>query len=130
MCNFALLHIDQVKGKIKFYKLEIDGKCLFDEFCNNLKGKREISKLKRILTRMDLLSNQNRLNPEQYKELVRPASDQIKDYEIKVKPYRVYFFKDECGNIVVLGGTKNSQPKDIKRFRKIKFEYFTFKNNK
>ena len=30
MPKFALIKIDQVKGKINFYKLEIDGTCEFE----------------------------------------------------------------------------------------------------
>ena len=40
---FALKKIEQVKGKINFYKLEVDGKCEFDEFCELLERKKEES---------------------------------------------------------------------------------------
>jgi hypothetical protein len=130
MRNFALLNIDQVKGRIKFYKLVINGECAFDRFCENFTRKQDEKKLIRILARMESLSNHGRLGPSQFSELARSANDKIKDYEIKVKPYRVYFFKDDCGYIVVLGGTKNSQPRNINNLRNIKQEYFESKKGK
>ena len=61
-----------------------------------------------------------------FKELdERPKGDLHKDYEIKTKNLRLYFFKDEgLGQIIVLGGMKGSQKKDINRMREIKYEYF------
>ena len=56
-------------------------------------------------------------------ELKRPKSDTIKDYEIKSGSYRVYLFKDSNAAIVVFGGFKKNQKKDIRRFRYIKQEY-------
>lgn len=127
MRKFALIDIDQVKGKIKFRKLVIDDRCLFDDFCDSFKSRRDLSKLRRIFMIMELVANIRRLGSSMFRELKRENNDNIKDYEIKVKPYRVYFFKDECNNIVVLGGTKGSQSRDIKKLRSIKKDFFTNK---
>ena len=128
MSIFALKLIEQVKGKIKFYKLERDKKCEFDEFCNLLEGKKEESKLRAIFAIMDSVSNLNRLPKIKFRELEgRSPDDKIKEYEIKKKPYRVYLFKDSEGNIVVFGSIKGNQKRDIKRFRAIKIEYLKSK---
>lgn len=127
---FALNKIEQVKGKISFYKLEIDGRCEFDEFCELLVKRNEASKLRTIFAIMDSVANLMRLPKIKFRELVgRPPGDSIKEYEIKKKPYRVYLFKDSEGHIIVFGSAKGSQRKDISRFRAIKNEYEKVKCN-
>jgi len=126
---FALKKIEQVKGKSNFYKLEINNKCQFDEFCELLEKKGDESKLKSIYAIMDAVANLNFLPDTKFKELSgRRPEDKIKDYEIKKDKYRVYLFKDDAGNIVVFGSIKKRQKRDIKRLRAIKTEYI--KNKK
>jgi pyruvate/2-oxoacid:ferredoxin oxidoreductase alpha subunit len=125
---FALKKIEQVKGKISFFKLLIDQKCEFDEFCNLLESKKDTSKLRSVFSTMDSVANLNRLPKTKFRELEgRPAGDNVKEYEIKKKPYRVYLFKDSEGNIVVFGSIKGNQKRDIKRFRAMKIEYLKSK---
>lgn len=124
MHTFALIRIDQVKGKIKFYKLEIDGECEFDEFCEALENTDERKVLNTIYATMDSVANLSLLPKTKFRELKRrKASDKVKDYEIKKDAIRVYLFKDERGNIVVFGGSKNNQKEDIARLRRLKEEY-------
>jgi hypothetical protein len=121
---FALKLIEQVKGKIKFYKLESDQECEFDEFCRLLESKKEESKLRSIFAIMDSVANLKRLPGTKFRELAgRSPGDNVKEYEIKKSPYRVYLFKDSEGNIVVSGSVKGKQKKEIARFRSIKKEY-------
>ena len=128
MRKFALIKIEQVKGKINFYKLEIDGNCEFDEFCDLLERKRRLSKLKSIYAIMECVSNMIRLPATKYKELMgRPEADNVKEYEIKKDAYRVYLFKDDMGNIIVFGGVKGNQNRDLSRFRRIKTDYIKSK---
>ncbi len=47
----------------------------------------------------------------------------LKEYEFKSKHLRIYVMKVKHGKLVVLGGTKNAQKKEIKRFRSIKKDY-------
>ena len=48
----------------------------------------------------------------------------FKQYEFKTKNLRVYAFHDKSnGRIIVLGGKKGTQKKDIKRFRLILENY-------
>lgn len=100
MPKFALVKIDQVKGKINFYKLKIDGTCEFDEFCL------------------------------EFKELKgRKKSEKVKDFEIKKDVYRVYLFKDDAGNVIVFGSSKNNQKEDIARLRRLKEEFIKSRRN-
>ncbi|HEY5125376.1 MAG TPA: hypothetical protein VIK14_16720 [Ignavibacteria bacterium] len=124
MRKFALIRIEQVKGKINFFKLEIDGKCEFDELCKQLENRKEKSRLLVIYAIMDSVSNMIRLPGIKFKELTgRSPGDNVKEFEIKKRPYRVYLFKDNNGDIVVFGSAKSRQKRDINRFRAIKYEY-------
>jgi len=121
---FVLLKIGQVKGKINFYKLEIDGICEFDEFCEDLETADERKTLKTIYAIMESVANLKYLPNKKFRELkVRKKGDKIKDYEIKKDAYRVYLFKDDVGNIIVFGSTKNNQKEDIARLRRLKLEF-------
>lgn len=124
MHTFALIRIDQVKGKINFYKLEIDGECEFDEFCEALENTDEKKVLNTIYATMDSVANLKLLPKTKFRELKgRRTSDKVKDYEIKKDAIRIYLFKDDKGNIVVFGGSKNNQKEDIARLRRLKEEY-------
>ncbi len=126
---FTLKKIEQVKGRINFYKMEIDHKCEFDEFCELLEHRKETPKLRSIFAIMDSVSNLNFLPKTKFRELQgRPPGDNIKDYEIKKNPYRVYLFKDTEGNIIIFGSKKGNQKRDIKKLRLIKIEYIKNKH--
>ncbi|MCU0472505.1 MAG: hypothetical protein MUC93_03930 [Bacteroidales bacterium] len=128
MHTFALIRIEQVKGKINFYKLEIDGKCEFNEFCEALENADEKKALNTIYATMDSVANLKFLPRTKFRELKgRRTSDKVKDYEIKKDAIRIYLFKDDKGYIVVFGGSKNNQKEDIARLRRLKVEYI--KNN-
>jgi len=128
MSIFVLKRIEQIKGRISFFKLIIDNRCEFDEFCELLKRRKEDSKLRSIFGIMESVANLNRLPETKFRELKgRPAGDNVKEYEIKKKPYRIYLFKDDAGNIIVFGSSKKLQKKDIKRLRQIKNEYLKSK---
>lgn len=125
MHTFVLIKIDQVKGKINFYKLEIDGECEFDEFCAAIEKADRSKILITIYAIMDSVANLSLLPKTKFRELKgRKASDKVKDYEIKKDAIRIYLFKDDKGNIVVFGGSKNNQKDDIARLRRLKEEYF------
>ena len=123
MSKFTLERIDTVKGKIRIYKLLIDENCEFDGFCKSLGHEKRDDIIGSIFATLEAYSNLQMLPGTRFKELKRPKSDPIKDYEIKSGNYRVYLFKDSKGGIVVFGATKNTQKKDIKRLRTIKLDY-------
>jgi hypothetical protein len=124
MRNFVLHKIDQVKGKISFYRLEIDGRCEFNDFCNELEMTGKTNVLATILAIMDSVANLQFLPKTKYRELKgRLKSDKVKDFEVKKDEYRVYLFKIDDGNIVAFGGYKKDQKEDIKRLRRIKSEF-------
>lgn len=131
MSKFTLEILKEVSGKQNIYKLLNSGKCEFDDFWNkNEKDAIMKKQLAVIQTRLKAIADlkYNTLDKTKFKELSRPKNDKHKDYEIKTKNLRVYFFKDDgTGQIIVTGGTKDSQDEDIKRMRVIKAEYFKTK---
>lgn len=72
---------------------------------------------------MEEISQFKLLPATKYKDIT-PLKQSSKEYEIKTRHLRVYLFHDKLsGKIIVTGGKKTTQVKDIKRFRKIKEEY-------
>lgn len=124
MIEFTLKKIEEIEGKQDIFKMEIDGVCLFDEFENDIESKGQYEQeLFSIYSLMEDVAN-NKLLPEpKFRDITNNKSDRIKEYEFKSKHLRVYAIKTKEGKVVVLGGYKNSQKKDIKRFRKIKANY-------
>lgn len=125
MYRFALKKIEQIEGKLQFYKLFVNDVCEYDTFwvqCEqdgNLK-----SELVTLQARMQQLADLKTLPVEKHRDLT-PKHETVKEYEIKTKHLRIYTFHDkENGRIIVLGGKKTNQVSDIKRFRNIKKAYF------
>lgn len=124
MSKFALREINQIKGKKTYYKLVKNGKCEFQEFCNEIvKGSNYESELKTLFSWMDRDANLQPL-PSNKKKDITPDGVTPKEHEFKSKNLRIYTFQDKgTGKIVVCGGNKNTQDSDIRHFRKIKEEY-------
>lgn len=126
MSKFALVKIEAVKGHIKFFKLERDGKCDFDEFEKDAKENfsKEINK---IHYRIDLLSRGERLPETQYR-ILKGAIKDTTLFEVKSNNLRIYCFAEKhTGSIVVIGGYKINQKKDLNRFEGIIKSYLHYK---
>lgn len=141
MSKFDLKKIDFIKGTQEFYQLTIDDDPDFsnmredenredrktgvlDEFEKSL-NETERKKLKSIYAIMERVANNQHVDGTKYHELMeRPSSDPIKDFEFKKDKIRIYASQMPGGKILMLCGFKNSQSKDIKKFRKLKQRYF------
>lgn len=120
MSIFALGKVDEVKDrKIAFYKLIVNGKCLYTEFCAKIeKGKINLSSLNKIRALMNIMSESNLSLPDnKFNSIVDKGK--VVGYEFKDKLLRLYVIKKNPHVYVVLGGYKNDQKKDIKRFIEI-----------
>lgn len=128
---FALHQIDEITGQIKFYKLHVDGTCEFDDFEAEIEKEGNLAKeLLKIQTRMLQVSNLQSLPETKFRRL-KGCKDAYTEYEIKTDNLRVYLFKEEkTGNIIVSGGKKGTQKKDIPHFRNLKVAYIKSKNIK
>ena len=127
MSKFRVEKIEEIDGKIEFFKLVKNNKCEFEEFIEkysrdgNLKS--ELIKMQSTLQNISE-GKKDRIPESKFKVLKgRRKNDLVKDYEVKTKNLRLYFFTDESGRIIVLGGKKGTQKRDIKKLRSIKKEY-------
>ena len=124
---FALNEISEIDGKLKVFKLLVNGKCEYDEFETQIKTEGNlVSELNTIETRLHEMADLKSFPETKFKEL-KPKNANT-EYEIKTKNLRVYLFHEKnTGRVVVCGGKKNSQKSDIRHFRKVKEEYFAQK---
>jgi putative component of toxin-antitoxin plasmid stabilization module len=125
MYNFALKEIEEIKGKLKIFKLLVNGTCAFDEFEQNIDNEGSLtSELRTIAARLYDIADCKSLPDTKFKDIT-PKNENNKEYEIKTHHLRVYLFHEKnTGRIIVCGGKKGSQQADIRHFRKIKNEYF------
>lgn len=121
MIKFELRKIEAIKGKQQFFDLIVDGKGQFDAFCQQIKRDgRYQSELLSMMAFMDWVAQLKMLPLTKFRDIT-PKNEKAKEYEFKSKHLRVYAFHLETsGKIVVLGGFKNTQPEDIRKFRMIK----------
>jgi putative component of toxin-antitoxin plasmid stabilization module len=99
--------------------LVIDGKGQLASFEKDLAGTTFLTELKTILAYLEYAANGNLLPKTKMRDLT-PAKDPVKEYEVKSKHLRVYFIQQSDGKLVIMGGQKNNQKKDIKKFRALK----------
>lgn len=126
MRKFALASMEQVKGKISFKKLVIDGRCPFDDFCDQIEREGNLRKqLVGIYSTLNQVANLNRLPSEKFRDIT-PKKESVKEYEIKKGDLRVYFIK-EGDHIVMIAGKKSTQDEDIAYFRSVKKRYLDSK---
>jgi uncharacterized phage-like protein YoqJ len=62
-------------------------------------------------------------SPDKFKNITN-AGDPATEYEVKTRDLRIYLFRNSDGAIVVYGGKKSTQNKDITRFKNLVKEYF------
>ncbi len=132
MVNFELIKLEMelpLNATVEFFKLEVNGKCPFDEFWEKMAASGNQNKaMDKVLAIISFLSQGTRVPPEQFKELRhRRENDPWPDYEIRAKQIRIYLFEDaEKRKIIVLGElkTEKTQEKNIAKMRDIKLAYF------
>lgn len=125
MSKFALENIDAVKGIQTFEKLLINGIAPFDMFEEELEKKDRIS-LEKIYFYMNEVANNRTLPSTKFKD-VTPRKEKVKEYEFKDGNLRVYAIKKSGGKIIIIGGYKNRQKDDFRKFRSIKKQYLSQK---
>ena len=130
MFIFAEELVEVPGARENIYKLWINGKCPIDEFWNKIWNagncENDLDKIQVIIER---ISRGEPVPPKLFKELKgRRSNDHVKDYEIRVKKLRIFFFKaDKFGRLIVSGAFKDpkSQKADIEKMRKYKILYIT-----
>lgn len=124
MRTFVSEIFEIVQGKKVFEKLFVDNVCLIEEFEQKIQANPQyISELKSIYAYMNFVASGRTLPKTKFREIKGDKITQ-KRYEFKSKNLRVYAFSIFGGKMVVLGGYKNNQEADIRKFNSIVKEYF------
>ncbi|WP_379965813.1 hypothetical protein [Epilithonimonas sp. UC225_85] len=131
MCKFEINEFEAVQGKQKFFDLKIDGLSQYNEFKEIIERDYQSMKTEMLtmFSYMNLVSNLHTLPRTKFNEIT-PQKETIKEYELKSKHLRIYFFHYEnTGKIITVWGFKNNQKEDILKFRRIKKEFIqNYKN--
>lgn len=118
MERIELRHLEIVDGKQSFEKMIVDGRDLLKEFVLSLE-ERYRTEMRTIYAWMQMVADLRPVPGTIYHPL-SDGKDGIREYEFKSKHLRVYALAKPDGKIVVMGGKKKTQRKDINRFRVIK----------
>lgn len=128
MKEYSLNKIEEIEGKQVFYKLEIGGVCQFDEYVKEIERDGQyIDEYTSLIANMEDIANNNLLPKTKFRDITPSKKDKVKEYEFKTRHLRVYAIKNEAGKLILMGGYKNTQKKDINKFRALKDSYL---NNK
>lgn len=127
--GYRLLRLENIFGQQELYKLEYNGKCQFVDFCRLIEAEGNYAdELDIIQARLEAIANGQLLPRNKFRDIT-PRKDKHKEYEIKTANLRIYLTKvEKVGKLIILGGQKNSQKRDIKRFRTIKKDFFNTLN--
>lgn len=115
MSKFAIdfIQIEAVKGKQRFDKLVIDGKCPFDEFEESMKS-HYANEIVQLYALMNEVANLRSLPGTKFHAY---DNKDPRGWEFKTKNLRLYCVEQPGGKIVVIGGQKSQQDKDTSTFR-------------
>lgn len=125
MPTFALKEVSEIQGRIRFIYLMVNGVSEFEEFEKELlaDGGYE-SELNTIQALMQQISDMRGLLPKTKFRDITPAKERVKEYEIKTRNLRVYLIHEEkTGRIIITGGKKTTQKKNIRHIRQLKAAY-------
>lgn len=125
MNKFALKFINEITGRIKIFVLLVNNHSEYEDFERKIETEGSYSsELVTIQTRLQDIADGKLLPKEKFRNIT-PKKELIKEYEIKTRHLRVYLFHEEkTGRVIVCGGKKITQQKDMNHFRLIKKEYF------
>ena len=111
--------------EISVFELCKDGESLIEEFAKSLeKDKKSFNEFAGAISIVERSASFKRPMPKTKFRLIEGHSLACKVYEAKKGKIRIYLFHQErTGRIIVTGGKKGNQKKDIKSLEKIIREY-------
>lgn len=120
MHEYELAPVENVRNdSFSFYKLIIDGRCPYDEFCDEMWNGPNKGVMAGLISQMDNFGHT--LLPKTKFRKIEDAGDDI--FEFKRHTLRIYVRKKEPNIYIILGGVKTNQKKDIARIRRIVKDY-------
>jgi hypothetical protein len=109
-------------------KLKRNGKSLIDEFLEEIKKDKNLEpELGELYATLEDTANGKMVPKNQFRKLRLSSKIKYSAFEAKSKHLRLYLFHDENGKIIVIGGKKVEQERDIERLEKIIREYTEYK---
>lgn len=129
MPTFEVRHIPGFETRQKVNKLVRNGRCLVDEFENEIRRDSNIApELDELVATIEDVANGKLVPKNQYRKLRLSNKLQYSVFEVKSKHLRLYLIHEKnTGQLHILGGKKGDQDEDIKRVEKIIKEYTVFK---
>lgn len=111
--------------KIPVYDLHINGKCVFDEFYDEIQKAGNLTgELAGAINHLISSANMMRL-PKTKINTIQHKKLKYNLYEAKKNNVRIYFFHEKnTGRIIITGGLKNSQKSDINSIVSLLNEYY------
>jgi len=109
----------RLQQQIDKNEVEIDG--VLDVYESNLEDKYK-SSFRGMIALMNRVANLQSLPEEKFRDIT-PDKEIVKEYEIKYQDLRVYLIKIANGKLILLGGFKNNQDSDLKKFRALKRQF-------
>lgn len=98
--------------------------CPLDEFWQQIEKEGNLAKqLNNAIAIMERYA-QGLVLPENKFKRISTSKEPVNQYEVKTADLRFYLFRERTGAIVVCGGKKSTQAKDIKRFKNLVKEYY------
>jgi|GEM_PF-1968281 len=130
MTIFTLAKVEAFETSSTVWKLLRNGRCFVDEFVEEVKRDKNLRQewLEIIATIHDAASGKL-LPQKRYRKLTLAKSFVFQAFEAKSFSLRLYLITEHnIGKILVCGGRKKNQIKDIERLKRITKEYSHFKN--
>ena len=124
MGRIELKRLEVIEGRQTFEKMILDGRDLLEEFERSLE-ERYRSEMRTIYAWMQMVADLRPVPGTRY-HAISDGNDGFREYEFKSKHLRIYAFAKLDGKIVVMGGKKNRQRRDIKRFKELKRLYIKY----
>ena len=130
MRKFATVEMKEVKGSMQtFEKLYVDTICFIDEFEKEIKDNPQYSsEYKTILSYMNFFAN-GQILPETKFRVLKGGKGDIKRFECKSKNLRIYAIANSGGKLVIMGGFKKNQKRDINKLNAIAKDYINYITN-
>jgi hypothetical protein len=109
-------------------KLKRNRKSLIDEFLEEIKKDKNLEpELGELYATLEDTANGKMVPKNQFRKLRLSSKIKYSAFEAKSKHLRLYLFHDENGKIIVIGGKKVEQERDIEKLEKIIREYTEYK---
>ncbi len=128
MPTFGVRQLEIYKTSVRVFKLIREQHCFYDDFVEEIALDKN---LERELYDLDAIiedaANGKLLPAGRYRKLRLSAKIKYSAYEAKSKHLRLYLIHEyETGKILILGGKKTTQDKDLDRLERLLKEYHEF----